>query len=256
MKVMILAGGFGSRISEESSIRPKPMVEIGGMPILWHIMKIYSRHGLNDFIICCGYKSDYIKEWFNSYRYRHADVTFDFRQGATEVHTNGIEPWRVTLVETGAGSGTGGRVKIAAKYLDEEPFCLTYGDGVGNIDVSETIAFHKSHGKLVTMTAVKPEARYGVLRFDDGEHKVSSFKEKPKDAAYINGGYFVIERRAVDYIKDDAVMWEAAPMEGIAQDGQMMARKHDGFWMAMDTLRDKIVLDKMWTDGNAPWKVW
>jgi len=256
MKVMILAGGFGSRISEESTIRPKPMVEIGSMPILWHIMKTYSHYGLNDFIICCGYKSDYIKEWFGNYRYRHADVTFDFRRGTTEVHTNGIEPWRVTLVETGIHSGTGGRIRKAAKYLSDEPFCLTYGDGVGSIDVRQTINFHQSHGKLVTMTAVKPEARYGVLRFDEGDNKVDSFKEKPKEAAYINGGYFVVDRRAVDYIDSDEVMWEATPMERIAQDGQMMANKHDGFWMAMDTLRDKIVLEKMWTENDAPWKVW
>ncbi|MEZ5598762.1 MAG: glucose-1-phosphate cytidylyltransferase [Pseudomonadales bacterium] len=256
MKVMILAGGFGSRISEESTIRPKPMVEIGNMPILWHIMKIYSQHGLNDFIICCGYKSEYIKEWFTHYRYRHADVTFDFRKDAVEVQANGVEPWRVTLVETGANTMTGGRIKRASRYLDDEPFCLTYGDGVGNIDIQKAIQFHKCHGKLVTMTAVRPEARFGVFRLDDNDLSVDSFKEKPREANYINGGYFVIEPKAVDYIEGDETSWELGPMERIAQDGQLMANRHDGFWMAMDTLRDKIVLEKMWGEGNAPWKIW
>ena len=256
MKVMILAGGFGSRISEESTVRPKPMVEIGPMPILWHIMKIYSHHGLNDFIICCGYKSDYIKEWFTNYRFRHADVTFDFRAGATEVHTNGIEPWRVTLVETGINTMTGGRIKRAAKYLDGEPFCLTYGDGVGNIDVRRSIEFHKSHGKYLTMTAVRPEARFGVIQLEPEDNRVHSFKEKPRETAYINGGYFVADPKVVDYIDDDDTVWELGPMERLAQEGHLVANKHDGWWMPMDTLRDKIVLEKMWNENKAPWKVW
>jgi glucose-1-phosphate cytidylyltransferase len=256
MKVMILAGGFGSRISEESTIRPKPMVEIGSMPILWHIMKIYAGHGFNDFIICCGYKGDYIKEWFANYRYRHADVTFDFRNGTTEVVSNGIEPWRVTLVETGLNTLTGGRIKRAAKYLDDEPFCLTYGDGVGDVDITASVDFHKSHNALVTMTAVKPKARYGVFRMDGADDHVDSFREKPQDESWINGGFFVVDPSAVDYIDGDDTPWEASPMERLAEEGHVVARKHEGFWMAMDTLRDRIVLEEIWEKGDAPWKNW
>jgi len=256
MKVMILAGGFGTRISEESSVRPKPMVEIGVMPILWHIMKIYSSHGLNDFVICCGYKGHVIKEWFSSYRHRKADVTFDFRSNTTEIHNNGIEPWRVTLVDTGDGTMTGGRIKRAFEHVGNEPFCLTYGDGVGDVDITASIEFHRKQGKLVTMTAVQPEGRFGVFTLDAGA-QVGHFLEKPKDdGTWINGGFFVLEPGAIDYIDGDDTVWEVDPLQNLARDEQLVAHRHRGFWAPMDTLRDKNVLDAMWSRGDAPWKTW
>ena len=254
---MILAGGFGTRISEESSVRPKPMVEIGGMPILWHIMKIYSAHGLNDFIICCGYKGHMIKEWFKNHRLRHADVTFDFRSGHTEVHNNGIEPWRVTLVDTGENTMTGGRIKRAAHYIDEKEFCLTYGDGVGNVDIRSTIAFHRTHRRKVTMTAVQPEGRFGVFTLAPGEQEIRHFREKPKgEGAWANAGFFVLDSSVIEYIDGNSTPWETEPLQRLAAEGEVMARRHSGFWMPMDTLRDKNVLETMWEGGNPPWKCW
>ena len=257
MKAMILAGGFGTRISEESTIRPKPMVEIGSMPILWHIMKIYSAHGINDFVICCGYKGHMIKEWFANYRRRDADITFDFREDTVEVHTNGIEPWKVTLAETGLHTMTGGRIKQAAQYVDDEPFCLTYGDGVGNIDVTASIEFHRSNDALVTMTAVQPEGRFGMFSLGADHKSVTSFREKPKDeSSWINGGYFVVDPKAVDYIDGLDTSWEKEPLQRIAEAGELNAYQHEGFWMPMDTLRDRNVLEAMWDRGEAPWKCW
>ncbi len=219
-------------------------------------MKIYSGHGLNDFLICCGYKGDYIRDWFSRYHRREADIIFDFRTGATEVVSNGTEPWRMTLVETGPDTLTGGRVKRAAKYLDDEPFCLTYGDGVGNVDITASIDFHKSHDALVTMTAVKPESRYGVFKTNGEYEHVQNFKEKPQDESWINGGFFVVDPAAVNYIESDQTPWESTPMERLAEEGHVVARKHDGFWMAMDTLHDKNVLEEIWEQGDAPWKSW
>jgi glucose-1-phosphate cytidylyltransferase len=257
MKVMILAGGYGSRISEESAIRPKPMVEIGSMPIIWHIMKIYSAHGLNDFVICCGYKGHIIKDWFAAYHHRHADVTFDFRDGTTHIHNNQAEPWRVTLVDTGEGTMTGGRIKRAASHLGDEPFCMTYGDGVGDINIRETIAFHKSHGCKVTMTAVQPESRFGVFTLPAGEIRIQGFREKPKgDGVWANAGFFVLDPDVIDYIDGDATSWEVEPLQRLAAEGQIAANRHQGFWMPMDTLRDKNVLENLWASNQAPWKCW
>ena len=257
MKVVILAGGFGTRISEESAVRPKPMVEIGGMPILWHIMKIYSAHGLNDFIICCGYKAHMIKEWFADHRIRHADVTFDFREDRTEIHNSGIEPWRVTLVHTGEATMTGGRVKRVAHYIGNEPFCLTYGDGVGDIDIRASIEFHRTHGRKVTMTAVQPEGRFGVFTLGACQQKVEHFREKPKgEGAWANAGFFVLDHSVIDYIDGDSTSWESEPLQRLAAEGEVMANRHTGFWMPMDTLRDKNVLENFWESDKAPWKCW
>jgi len=257
MQAMILAGGYGSRISEESVVRPKPMVEIGGMPILWHIMKIYTSHGINDFIICCGYKGNVIKEWFANYLHRRADVTFDFREQSTSVHCNDVEPWRVTLVDTGEGTMTGGRIKRAARYLTGDTFLLTYGDGVGDIDVSGSIRFHEQHGRKVTMTAIQPDQRFGVFPLGADEEIVTRFREKPKgDGVWANAGYFVLDRSVVDYISGDESVWEVEPMQKLAEQGQVVANKHRGFWMPMDTLRDKNVLEEIWASGSAPWKKW
>jgi len=257
MKVMILAGGYGTRISEESSVRPKPMVEIGSMPILWHILKIYSAHGLNDFVICCGYKGNVIKDWFASYALQRADVTFDLRTQQTIIHRNGIEPWRVTLVDTGEKTMTGGRIKRAMPYIGEETFCLTYGDGVGDVDITRLIEFHRSHGKKATMTAVQPEGRYGAFTLGPDQQLVTSFREKPKgDGAWVNGGFFVLEPDVVDYIEGDDTVWEHEPLQSLADAGELVAWRHYGFWLPMDTLRDKHVLQSLWDSGKAPWKCW
>jgi glucose-1-phosphate cytidylyltransferase len=257
MKAMILAGGRGTRISEESSTKPKPMIEIGGMPILWHIMKTYEKHGIRDFIICLGYRGDMIKRFFVDYRLFNADITVEIKSGGkVAFHHKDAEDWRVTLVETGENTETGGRVKRAAHYLgDEDTFLLTYGDGVGNIDIRKSIAFHRAEGKLATVTAVQPPGRFGALDIKDNQ--VKRFLEKPKgDGGYINGGYFVLSHKCVDYIKGDTISWEREPLEKIASEGQLAAFRHDGFWQPMDTLRDKGQLEALWQSGKAPWKAW
>lgn len=256
MKAVILAGGLGTRLSEETSLRPKPMVEIGGKPILWHIMKIYSDHGVNDFVICCGYKGYVIKEYFANYFLHMSDVTFNMRENKMEVHEKRVEPWSVTLVDTGDNSMTGGRIKRIAKYIqDEEAFFLTYGDGVGDIDIQSSLDFHKSHGKAATMTAAYPPGRFGALEISQGQ--VKSFREKPKgDGALINGGFFVLSPKVLDYINDDNTVWEQEPLMGLAADNELMAFEHDGFWQPMDTLRDKHLLEKLWESNEAPWKTW
>lgn len=256
MKAVILAGGLGTRLSEETSSRPKPMVEIGGRPILWHIMKMYSHHGINDFIICCGYKGYVIKEYFANYFLHMSDVTFDMQHNRMEVHSKRAEPWTVTLVDTGDDSMTGGRLKRVAKYIrDEEAFCFTYGDGVGDIDITASIAFHRKHGKTATLTATYPPGRFGAL--DIQHRKVLSFKEKPKgDGAMINGGFFVLSPRVLDLVEDDATVWEQEPLMKLAATDQLMAFAHEGFWQPMDTLRDKHLLENLWAEGSAPWKMW
>lgn len=257
MKVVILAGGFGTRISEESTVRPKPMVEIGNRPILWHIMKIYTAHGLTDFIICCGYKGGMIKEFFANYALKRSDVTFDMRDNSMEVHENNVEPWRVTLVDTGEATMTGGRLKRVRSYIGDETFCLTYGDGVSDIDLTEEIAFHRREGVLATLTAVQPPGRFGAFKLGGADTRVDSFREKPRgDGAWINGGFFVLEPGVFDYIEGDSTVWEREPMEELARDGEMAAYRHTGFWHPMDTLHDKNVLDDMWTEGGSPWKIW
>ena len=256
MKAVILAGGLGTRISEETHLKPKPMVEIGGRPILWHIMKMYSAHGVNDFVVCCGYKGYVIKEYFANYFLHMSDVTFDMSTNAMEVHQKNAEPWRVTLVDTGDDTLTGGRLRRVADYLKgEEAFCFTYGDGVSDIDISAEIAFHKSHGKLATVTAVQPPGRYGALQIVGSE--VKGFFEKPRgDGGLINGGFFVLSPRCIDRIIDDQSSWEGEPLARLAEDGQLMAFEHSGFWQPMDTLRDKNLLEELWQLGKAPWKVW
>ncbi|HEV2150149.1 MAG TPA: glucose-1-phosphate cytidylyltransferase [Longimicrobiaceae bacterium] len=257
MKAVILAGGFGTRISEESSVRPKPMVEIGGEPILWHIMKTYSAHGINDFVICLGYKGYVVKEYFSDYYLRVADVTFDIRNHRVEVHRNGAEPWRVTLVETGGATMTGGRIKRIRDHVGDETFCMTYGDGVSDVNVTELIEFHRREKVLGTLTAVQPPGRFGAFTLGDDGDRVGGFREKPMgDGAWINGGYFVLEPQVFDYIEGDDTVWEREPMEGLARDGQLAAFRHTGFWHPMDTLRDKTVLTELWESGQAPWKVW
>lgn len=257
MKVVILAGGHGTRISEESGVRPKPMVEIGSKPILWHIMKIYAAHGLNEFIICCGYKSHVIKDYFANYNLYHADLTFDFTTNSIMTHRNGSEPWKVTLVETGETSMTGGRLKRAAPYIGHETFLATYGDGVANIDIGKLIAFHRSQKTLATMTAVQPPGRFGAFTLSSGQTKISSFREKPKgDGVWINGGYFVLQPGIFNYIDNDEAVWEQEPLRRLAQDGQLAAYVHDDFWHPMDTLRDKHVLENLWQTEKAPWKMW
>ncbi|HEY1142781.1 MAG TPA: glucose-1-phosphate cytidylyltransferase [Sphingomicrobium sp.] len=255
MQAVILAGGLGSRLGEETSVRPKPMVEIGGMPVLWHIMKIYSAHGINDFVVCLGYKGYMIKEFFANYFLHTADVTIDLCKNATEIHQNWSEPWRITLVETGAETMTGGRLKAVGRYLKpDEPFCLTYGDGVAAIDIGQLIEFHKAHGKKATITAVAPPGRFGKLDFD-GE-RVTSFTEKPQgDGALINGGFFVAHPSVLDLIDGPDTIWERDPLERLASSGELVAYRHDGFWQPMDTLRDKLYLEDLWQDG-APWKCW
>lgn len=257
MKAVILAGGYGTRISEESSVKPKPMVEIGGRPILWHIMKIYSAYGVNDFIICCGYKSHVIKEYFANYHLYSSDVTFDLKNNKMEFHNNGAEPWRVTLVDTGEGTMTGGRLKRISQYVGDESFCFTYGDGVCNVNIEELIEFHKDQGTLATLTAVQPPGRFGVFNLGQNQNKVPSFKEKPEgDGAWVNSGFFVLEPGVMDYIKGDAITWEKEPLERLAANGELAAYRHNGFWQPMDTLRDKHVLEELWHNGEAPWKIW
>lgn len=257
VKTVILAGGFGTRISEESSIRPKPMVEIGGKPILWHIMKIYSAYGLNDFIICCGYKSHIIKEYFANYYLHCADVTFDLKHNEMEILNGRTEPWRVTLVETGSNSMTGGRLKRVADVIGDETFCLTYGDGVSNVNIGDLIEFHKAQGVLATLTAAQPPGRFGAFQLRQGDNKVASFKEKPHgDGAWVNSGFFVLEPGVMDYIDGDATTWEKEPMERLAASGELAAYRHDDFWQSMDSLRDKHVLEDLWQSGAPPWKIW
>ena len=256
MKAVILAGGLGTRLSEETSLKPKPMVEIGGMPILWHIMKSYSHHGITDFVICCGYKGYVIKEYFANYFLHQSDVTFDMRNNTMDVHQKRAEPWTVTLVDTGEHSMTGGRLNRVRKYIEsDEAFCFTYGDGVGDIDISASIAFHKQHGKAATLTATFPPGRFGALDVRGGQ--VMSFKEKPKgDGAMINGGFFVLSPKVLKYLGGDDTVWEQQPLQRLADDGQLMAFEHQGFWQPMDTLRDKHLLEELWASGNAPWKKW
>ncbi len=256
MKAVILAGGLGTRLSEETTLKPKPMVEIGGMPILWHILKMYSFHGVNEFIICCGYKGYVIKEYFANYFLHQSDVTFDMVANTMEVHTKRAEPWKVTLVDTGDDTMTGGRLKRVQEYVkNEEAFCFTYGDGVGSINISELIQFHKSHGKLATLTATFPPGRFGAI--DIVENQILSFKEKPKgDGAMINGGFFVLSPKVIDRVTNDSTIWEQEPLMGLAEDSELMAYRHEGFWLPMDTLRDKQKLQELWESGNAPWKMW
>jgi len=257
MKAVILAGGLGTRISEETSIKPKPMIEIGGKPMLWHILKMYSSHGINDFIICCGYKGYVIKEYFANYFLHMSDVTFDMKHNKIEVHQRFAEPWRVTLVDTGEETMTGGRLKRVRSYLDnEEAFCLTYGDGVSDVNISSLIEFHKTHGLLATLTATYPPGRFGALDIQD-DKRVTSFKEKPKgDGGMINGGFFVLSPKVIDLIESDQIIWEREPLELLAQAKQLKAFEHEGFWQCMDTLRDKNYLEELWVSGEAPWKVW
>jgi len=256
MKAVILAGGLGTRISEETHLRPKPMIEIGGKPILWHIMKTYSAHGVQEFVICCGYKGYIIKEYFANYFLHMSDVTFDMRSNRMEVHQQKAEPWRVTLVDTGEGTMTGGRLKRVAEYLrDEESFCFTYGDGVSDVDISAEIAFHKQHGKLATVVAVRPPGRYGALQMDGA--RVTGFSEKPRgDGGLINGGFFVLSPKCIDLIQGDQSSWEGEPLTRLSVEGQLMAFEHAGFWQPMDTLREKNLLEELWASGKAPWKVW
>ena len=257
MKAVILAGGFGTRISEESVVKPKPMIEIGHKPILWHIMKIYSAHGVTDFVICCGYRGELIKEYFANYFLHRSDVTFDLRNNQMQVHQNHVEPWRVTLVDTGDNSMTGGRIKCVKDYLDGEAFCLTYGDGVSDVNIRELVEFHRQQKTLATLTAVQPPGRFGAFTLEQEKTTVSSFREKPTgDGAWVNGGFFVLEPQVLDYIAGDETVWEREPMEQLAQEGQLSAFKHSGFWQPMDTLRDKMVLEQLWDSGKAPWKVW
>jgi len=260
MKAVLLAGGFGTRISEESGIRPKPMVEIGGKPILWHIMKIYSHYGINDFIICLGYKGDIIKEYFSNYFLYNSDVTFDMKNNSMKVHKMHSEPWNVTLVDTGEQSMTGGRLRRVKDYVGNETFCLTYGDGVSNININELIIHHKNQGVLATLTSVRQHGRFGVFNLPPQESKIRYFKEKPEndgdDTAWINGGFFVLEPGVIDYIDNDQTVFEKSPLERLATDGQLCAFRHTGFWQPMDTLRDKNLLEGLWASGNPPWKVW
>jgi glucose-1-phosphate cytidylyltransferase len=257
MKAVILAGGLGTRLSEETDLKPKPMVEIGGKPILWHIMKIYSEHGVNDFVICCGYKGYMIKEYFANYFLHQSDVTFCMKSNNMQVHQNNAEPWTVTLVDTGENTMTGGRLKRVCEYVkDEEAFCFTYGDGVGDVDITALIAFHQQHGKQATLTATRPPGRYGALKFglDDS---VDNFQEKPDgDGSWINGGFFVLSPKVIERIEKDSTIWEREPLDGLAKDGELVAFKHDGFWQPMDTLREKNLLNELWDSGKTPWKTW
>lgn len=255
MKAVILAGGFGTRISEETALKPKPMVEIGGKPILWHIMKIYSAYGVNDFIICLGYKGYLIKEYFANYYLHTSDVTFDMANNDMQVHRNAAEPWRVTLVDTGDDTQTGGRLKRVARFLDDAPFCFTYGDGLSDVNIESLIGFHEKSNGLATLTAVQPPGRFGALDMD--KQKITGFQEKPGgDGGRINGGFFVLSPGALDYVDGDDTVWEREPMERLAQDGQLAAFIHDGFWQPMDTLRDRVSLEKQWDSGKPRWKVW
>ena len=255
MKLVILAGGLGTRISEESVTKPKPMIEIGGMPILWHILKIYSHYGVNDFIVCCGYKGYLIKEYFTNYFLHMSDLTVDLAENSISIHKKKAEPWRITLVDTGSNTQTGGRIKRIQEYINEDTFCMTYGDGVSSINISELLSFHKKHGKYATMTAVQPPGRFGALELEGAS--VTKFLEKPAgEGGWINGGFFVLNRGIFDYIDGDLTLWEKEPLERIAKDNQLEAFKHYGFWQPMDTLRDKNYLEELWGSNRAPWKSW
>lgn len=257
MKAVLLAGGLGTRIAEETAVRPKPMVEIGGLPIIWHIMKAFASHGVDEFIICCGYKGWVIKEYFATYFLRQSDVTFDLRNNQMCVHRRQAEPWKVTLVDTGASTMTGGRLKRVREYLGDDPFCFTYGDGVSDVDIQRLIAFHHGHGALATMTTVQPAGRFGMVTLEPGTEHVTGFKEKPRgDGAWINGGFFVLEPDVIDYIDGDDTVWENGPLQRLAHEGQLRAYRHGGFWHPMDTLRDREVLENLWASGRAPWKSW
>ena len=256
MKAVILAGGLGTRLSEETHLRPKPMVEIGGRPILWHIMKIYSHHGINEFIICCGYKGYVIKEYFNNYALHQSDITIDFENGKTTVHKQRTEPWKITFVDTGLSTQTGGRLKRVKHFLEtDEPFCFTYGDGLTDADISDVISFHKKHKKEATLLATVPPARFGALELSG--NKITKFQEKPiGEGGFINGGFFVLNPSSIDLVQNDDCIWEESPLKNLALNDNLMAYKHDGFWRPMDTLRDKHNLEKLWKEGNAPWKKW
>jgi glucose-1-phosphate cytidylyltransferase len=257
MKVVILAGGYGTRISEESGVRPKPMVEIGEMPIIWHIMKIYSHYGITEFIICCGYKGYVIKEYFANYFLHTSDVTFNLQTNEMEVHQNSAEPWKVTLIDTGEGTMTGGRLKRVKDYIGNETFCMTYGDGVSDVNIANLIDFHKQEKGLATLTAAQPPGRFGAFSLPHNQTHIPTFKEKPEgDGAWVNSGFFVLEPSVMDYIAEDITVWEKEPLERLAQERQLSAFKHHGFWQPMDSLRDKNVLENLWDGGNPPWKVW
>ena len=256
MKAVILAGGLGTRLSEETHLKPKPMVEIGGRPILWHILKIYSAHGINEFVICCGYKGYVIKEYFANYFLHMSDVTFRMNTNSMEVHHKKAEPWVITLVDTGEETMTGGRLKRVREYVADEHFCFTYGDGVADVDITALVAHHNSHGRLATVTAVQPPGRYGALQLGD-TNAVNGFQEKPQgDGGWINGGFFVLEPAVIERIENDATVWEQEPLKGLARDGQLTGYHHDGFWQPMDTLRDRRELEALWAEGLAPWKIW
>ena len=257
MKAVILAGGYGTRISEESGVRPKPMVEIGGRPILWHIMKIYSAHGINEFVVCLGYKGFVIVDYFTRYMLRNADLTVDLARDRVEIHRSCAEPWRVTLIDTGESTMTGGRLRRVMEHVGDETFCFTYGDGVSNVNVSDLIRFHKAQGALATLTAVQMPGRFGSFSLSHNESRIYHFREKPRDdGSWINGGFFVLEPKVAEYITSDTTVWEREPMEALAKAGQLAAYRHDGFWHPMDTLRDKHVLEELWNSGQAPWKIW
>jgi len=255
MKTVILAGGYGSRISEETHLKPKPLIEIGGMPILWHIMKTYSSHDINEFVICCGYKGYLVKEYFANYFLHMSDVTFDMKSNTMKVHHKHAEPWIVTLVDTGQETMTGGRLKRIKEFVENETFCFTYGDGLSNVNISDLIKFHKSKNTIATVTSVQPPGRFGSMDIHDD--KISKFLEKPSgDGSWINGGYFVLEPKVFDYIEGDSTIWEREPLEKLAKENQLSAYKHNGFWLPLDTLRDKNHLEELWNSGKAPWKVW
>jgi glucose-1-phosphate cytidylyltransferase len=257
VKAVILAGGLGTRLAEETSVRPKPMVEIGGKPILWHIMKLYSAHGIDDFVVCLGYKGYVIKEFFANYFLHTCDVTFDVAKGSMEVHHSTAEPWRVTLVDTGEDTMTGGRIKRVLPYVGDEPFCMTYGDGLADVDIGALVDFHREHGLRATVTGVQPPGRFGALEVADGSDRVKGFMEKPRgDGAWINGGFFVLSPEVGGYIAGDDTVWEQEPMRGLAQDGQLATYRHRGFWLGMDTLRDRGVMEDLWESGRAPWRKW
>lgn len=256
-KAVILAGGLGTRLSEETAVRPKPMVEIGGYPILWHIMKVYSAHGIDDFVVCCGYRGNMIKAWFAQYSLNFSDVVFDLGKDTVEYVRHSSEQWRVTLIDTGADTMTGGRLRRVRDYVGDETFCFTYGDGLSDVDITASLDFHREHGREATMTAVQPSGRFGALVLREGQHSVDSFMEKPAgDGAWVNGGFFVLEPDVFDRISDDSTTWEQGPLRDLARDGELMAFQHDGFWQPMDTLRDRQVLEDLWATGRAPWKVW
>ena len=257
MKAVILAGGYGTRLAEETTVRPKPMVEICDQPILYHIMKIYSAYNINEFIICCGYKGYIIKEYFANFFLHMADMTFDLRNNDMELHRNGVEPWKVTIIDTGEETMTGGRLKRVSKYIGHKTFCMTYGDGVSNIDINELIGFHKEQKALATLTAIQPPGRFGAFSLTANQSKITTFKEKPDgDEAWVNGGFFVLEPEVIDYIEGDSTVWEREPLEHLARDGKLVAYRHQEFWQPMDTLRDKHFLEELWQSGEAPWKVW